>query len=112
MAWDSEGLMDFGTGAFQGGMAAGMASGGNPVAMGAGAVGMGVLSYFGGAPQRRLEKKVNTLQLKGMEQDLELGEFKIGEAQRARAMDMDAKKRQEAVGRLLAKYFARKQGVK
>jgi hypothetical protein len=107
MAFDSEGLMDFGTGAFQGGAAAGKASGGNPYAIAGGALALGSLSYFGGAPGRRLEKKANKLSIKGMEQDLELGELSISEARRKKSIEMDAQKRKETFGRLLTQYFQR-----
>lgn len=110
MAFDMDGLMDFGTGAFQGGVAGAKMSGGNPYATAAGALGMGALSFFGGAPQRRLEARNNALAFEGMEQDLELGEFKLGEARRQKAADLEARKRKETFGRLLSQYFARKQG--
>ncbi|HLP29760.1 MAG TPA: hypothetical protein VK465_08705 [Fibrobacteria bacterium] len=112
MAFDSEGLMDFGGGAFAGGLAGAKASGGNPYAIAGGAIAMGAMSYFGGAPQRRLEKKVNKLQVRGMEQDLELGDFQLSEGRRQRARDLEAQARKETFGRLLGEYFARKRGVK
>lgn len=111
MAFDMEGLMDFGSGAFQGGVAGAKASGGNPYATAAGALGLGALSYFGGAPQRRLEKKANALSIKGMEQDLEMGEFNLGESRRKKSYEVEQKRRQEDFGRLLKQYFQRKQGA-
>jgi hypothetical protein len=107
MSFDSEGLMDFGTGAMAGGTAGAKASGGNPYAAGAGALALGALSYFGGASQRKLEKKNNKLALAGMEQDLELGELNISETKRQRALDMEARKKKETFGKLLAQYFQR-----
>ena len=88
MAFDMEGLLDFGSGAMEGGLAGAKASGGNPWVAAGGALGLGALSYFGGAPQRRMERKANAYSLKGMEQDLELGEFSLAAARRA---DKDAR---------------------
>jgi hypothetical protein len=111
MAFDMEGLVDFGEGAMAGGYAGAKVSGGNPYVTAAGAVGLGTLSFFGGAPGRRLEKKANKLSLASMEQDLELGELNISEGRRKRAAEMNAAKRKEDFGRLLAQYFQSKRGV-
>lgn len=110
MSFDSEGLMDFGTGAFQGGTAGAKASGGNPYATAGGALALGALSYFGGSSQRKLEKKSNSLALKGMEQDLELGDLTLSETRRKRAMDLEAQKKKQMFGEMLAQYF-QKQGA-
>jgi hypothetical protein len=110
MAFDVEGLLDFGGGALEGGIGAAKMSGGNPFVTAAGALGLGAISYFGGAPQRRLERKANKLSLKGMEQDLELGEFNLAAARRADKAEREAKKRKEMFGRLMGQYFQRKAG--
>lgn len=110
MAFDSEGLLDFGGGALSGGSAAAKASGGNPLATVGGALAMGAISYFGGAPQRRLEQKSNKLALRGMEQDLELGELNISEGRRKRAMDLEKQRKNQMFGQMLAQYF-QKQGA-
>jgi hypothetical protein len=107
-----DGLLDFGEGFFSGGTAGAKMSGGNPYVTGAAAAGMGLISYFGGAPQRRLEKKANKLSLQGMEQDLELGQFNLSAARRADKEERERQKRKETFGRLLGEYFQRKQGVK
>ena len=107
-----DGLLDFGQGFFSGGLAGAKMSGGNPLATSLSALGMGAVSYFGGAKQRRLEGKVNRLQLQGMQQDLDLGEFNLAAARRQDRDEREAKKRKETFGRLLGEYFARKQGVK
>lgn len=106
-----DGLMDFGEGFLSGGMAGAKMSGGNPVATGLGAVGMGALSYFGGASNRRLEKKVNQKSMLQMDQDLELGEFKLSEARMERQRQAEEKKKKETFGKLLAQYFQRKRGA-
>ncbi len=103
-----EDLLDFGQGFFSGGEAAHKMSGGNTIATGAGALGMGVLSYFGGASQRKLERKANKMTLAGMEQDLELGEMNLSATRRANSEAAEAKKRKETFGRLLGEYFAKK----
>ena len=103
-----EGLLDFGEGFISGGTAGAKMSGGNPYATGAAALGMGALSYFGGASNRRLEKQVNEKSLRQMDQDLELGEFSLGQARRADKDAREKKKRQETFGKLLAQYFQRK----
>jgi hypothetical protein len=105
-----ESLLDFGEGFFSGGTMGAKMSGGNPLVTGASALGMGALSYFGGAPQRRLEKKANSLTLAGMEQDLELGEMSVSKARRAEQAEREAKRRKETFGRLLGQYFQRKKG--
>jgi hypothetical protein len=110
MALDMEGLLDFGAGAMEGGIAGAKVSGGNPFVTAGGALGLGALSYFGGAPQRRTERKANALSLRGMEQDLELGEMTISKARRQDKAERDAKKRKETFGRLLGEYFKRKRG--
>jgi hypothetical protein len=110
MAFDSEGLLDFGSGLFQGGMAGAKASGGNPYAATGGALALGALSYFGGQSQRNLEKKANDLSLRSMEQDLELGDLNISETKRKKAMDLEAQKKKQMFGEMLAQYF-QKQGV-
>lgn len=107
-----EGLLDFGTGAMQGAATGGKLSGNNPWAIGAGGLALGALSYFGGASQRRMEKKANALSMRGMEQDLELGEFNLSAARRADKEERERKARQQTFGKLLGQYFARKQGVK
>jgi hypothetical protein len=107
-----EELIDFGQGFFSGGMAGAKMSGGNPLVTGASALGLGTISYFGGESQRRLEKKNNALQVRGMQQDLELGEMNLSAARRADKEERERKARQATFGKLLGQYFARKQGVK
>jgi hypothetical protein len=68
------------------------------------------LSYFGGAGQRRTEKKANDLSLRSMEQDLELGDLKISETKRSKAKDLEAQKKKQMFGEMLAQYF-QKQGA-
>lgn len=109
--FDAEGLMDFGTGAFNGGMAGAKASGGNPWVTGGSALALGALSYFGGAPQRRTEKKANALSLKSMEQDLQLGSLNISEARRQRVKNIETDRRKEMFGQMLAEYFQKKGAV-
>jgi hypothetical protein len=105
-----ESLLDFGEGFFSGASTGAKISGGNPLVTGASALGLGALSYVGGAPQRRLEGKANRLTLAGMEQDLELGEMNISKARRAEQAEREAKRRKETFGRLLGEYFKRKKG--
>lgn len=107
MAFDMEGLLDFGSGAMEGGLAGAKMSGGNPFVTGASALGLGALSYFGGAPQRRMEKRANAMSLRGMEQDLELGELNIAATRRADRAEREAKKKKEMFGKLLGQYFQR-----
>jgi hypothetical protein len=110
MGFDAEGLMDFGTGGLKGGEAGYKASGGNPWVAGGSALALGALSYFGGASQRNLEKKSNALSLRGMEQDLELGDLNLSEVRRKKAMDLEAQKKKQMFGEMLAQYF-QKQGA-
>lgn len=106
-----EGLLDFGSGLFSGAKTGHDVGGGNPWVTGAGAVTLGALSYFGGASQRRMERKSNKLALAGMEQDLELGEMNLSASRRADKEERERKKRKETFGKLLGEYFARKRGV-
>jgi hypothetical protein len=108
--FDSEGLIDFSTGAFNGGVAGAKVSGGNPWVAGGSALALGALSYFGGTSQRSLEKESNALSLKLGEQDLQLGSLNISEARRKRVKNIESDRRKEAFGEMLAQYF-QKQGV-
>lgn len=101
----SDGLMDFGTGAFSGASTGAKLSGGNPYAIAAGAAIGGGLSYFGGASQRRLEAKANN-------QTLELGGLEVVDARRKSALEDQQRRRQEMFGKLLAQYFQNKRGAK
>jgi hypothetical protein len=83
-------------------------SGGNPYAIAGGALAMGTVSYFGGASQRKLEKKANDLSLQSMEQDLTLGDLNISETRRNRAKSLDADKKKQMFGQMLAEYFQKK----
>lgn len=106
-----EGLIDFGEGLFSGGTAGYKMSGGNPAVTAASALGMGAMSYFGGARQRRTEAKNNRLALAGMEQDLELGEMDIAAARRKDKAERDRQARMKLVGQMLGEYFQRKRGA-
>lgn len=106
----SEGLMDFGTGAFSGAATGAKISGGNPVATGLGGLALGTISYFGGASQRRLEEKNNRYALEGMEQDNQLGKLNVSETRRKVTADREKEKRKEMFGQMLAQYFQRQGG--
>lgn len=103
----SDGLLDFGTGLFSGGLVGAKVSGGNPIATVAGGLGLGAISYFGGAADRRTERSYNKKTLAQMDQDMQFGELKISEARRAKAQDIERQKRKEMFGQMLAQYFQR-----
>lgn len=98
MAFDSEGLLDFGTGAMSGGSAAAKMSGGNPYVTAAGALGMGALSFFGGGSQRRMERRLNN-------QQLELGELEIATIKRNQRLEEERRRRKELFGQLFSAYI-------
>lgn len=102
---NSDGLADFGTGAFEGGATGAKVSGGNPYAIAGGAIIGGSLSYFGGASQRRTEAKNNR-------QALELGGLEVVDARRKSALEEQRRRRQEMFGQLLAQFFQKQQGAK
>ena len=60
------------------------------------------MSYFGGAGNRRLEKKTNALSLRTLEQDAELGDMQVTATRRQLADDKERRRRQEIFGQLLA----------
>jgi phage tail tape-measure protein len=106
---NSDGLSDFGQGAFAGagtGATIGSAAGpyGTAIGAGVGAIAGGTLSYFGGKSQRSLERKANS-------QSLTLGNLEITEARKKAALEADRRRRQELFGQMLAQYF-QKQGAK
>lgn len=108
MAFDMEGLADFGTGAFSGGTVGAKVSGGNPYATAGGAVLGGALSFFGGADQRKTEKAFNKKSLAQMDQDLELGDLNIAETRRKRAEEIARKEQMKRFGQMLGDYFKKK----
>lgn len=103
MDFDSEGLSDFGTGAFTGAATGAKVSGGNPYMTAGGALAGGALSFFGGAGARRTEKRNN-------ETALALDEFDLGEKKRAKSLDIERQRRMQQFGELLTAYFQRQQG--
>lgn len=105
----SDGLLDFGTGLFSGAMA-GSKVAGVPGAI-VGGLGLGALSYFGGAKDRRNEDKNNRLSFESMEQQNTLGRLSIAEARRKDKAERESQKRKEVFGTMLAQYFQR-QGSK
>lgn len=104
-----EGLLDFGTGAIQGGLAGAKVSGGNPYAAGAGALALGTLSLFGGAGNRRLERESNRLSLAQGKQNLRLGELSVAQAEREDRARRDAEKKRKQFGQMLGAWFANRQ---
>lgn len=101
----SDGLMDFATGALSG-ASTGAKVAGTPGAI-IGGLGLGALSYFGGAGQRRMEDKNNRLSLEGMEQDNTLGKLSIIDARRKVKASQEQEKRKELFSTMLAQYFQR-----
>jgi len=104
MAINSDGLADFGTGAFAGASTGAKISGGNPYATAAGGLFGGAISYFGGAGQRKIEGRVNA-------QALELGDLNVSESRRRDKAERERMQRKELFGQMLAQYF-QQQGAK
>ena len=104
----SDGLMDFGTGLFSG-ASTGAKIAGTPGAI-VGGLGLGALSYFGGAKDRRNEDKNNRLAFESMEQDNTLGRLSIVDARQKVKAGREQAKRKELFGTMLAQYFQRQGG--
>lgn len=100
------GLLDFGTGALTGADTGYKVSGGNPLVTGAAAAGMGLISLFGGASDRRMEREANRLGLTQGRQTIRLNDMAIRQAAREDKMAREKEKKRQMFGQMLGQWFA------
>lgn len=106
-----EGLLDFGTGALSGAETGYKVSKGNPYVTAAAAGGMGLISLFGGASQRRQEREMNRLAMASGKQQLKLNEFSISQAMREDRSAREKEAKRKMFGQMLGQWFASRKGA-